>query len=843
MVKGKYQVSAPKTRAEPSTADQLVDCYTRAMLRGRSSQCRNLQTRRSATVATLALIGIGAASWYAVGRTRLVSQTDTTVLRFYIPGEQSVGGPVTAHLNSPATANLGNELRTAWPARPGRERDLIVDLVAAPTEIGARSLQEVELRFAYGVKTRGLAKQGQTPHIKGTEAEDAVLFIVEQVAADRTTVLFSNQLSGSTIAETFDHWHEGSITLPIAAIGQAPLSSRIRFRSEVSGHSEASRQAYWGDVHLAGVNSASPRSILLISIDTLRADRFSLLGRRERKTTPQIDAWARRHAAVFSDAVAAAPWTLPSHASIFSGLGALHHGINRESNENHIRFAGESRAFPYLAEILRAGGFRTGAAVGGGLLAPQFGFAAGFDVYRWSTGAQSNQREIDQGVRSTLDWLRAHRHESTFFFLHTYRVHSPYQRDSPEFAALTTGADVGKDLRPLDIDFLPPLAEKGHRNDRGRPVVVDSARSTHIPIADLRALDDAYDAGVVAADTAIGRLLKIIERERLDRRLTIVITSDHGEALGESGRYGHHDLHEATLRVPLLLAVPGGQPRLISTQVRHVDILPTILEAAELAAPPGLDGVSLLPFASGRTVDVPELAWSYAGAWNQGLSVRLGGRFKLLLDDTAWWASPRPRILGHDLAADPAESSGLILDPPAPNTATEATLGPEFDRLRALAEETLVQATGLWLQLSNPSTLPIEIRLASSGILPDGLKTVPTEGLEVRWVKMGLASVTLAPGKSAQLRITRPFHHRLRLSLGRGLVGGTSYTFTVEELAKEPVLVRGPMGWARVERPLEPGETGVAFEWKGPIRRSVEAPPAAKDSATEKQLRALGYVS
>jgi hypothetical protein len=477
------------------------------------------------------------------------------------------------------------------------------------------------------------------------------------------------------------------------------------------------------------------------------------------------------------------------------------------------------------------------------LLAPQFGFAAGFDVYRWSTGAQSDQREIDRGVSRTLDWLRTHQHESSFFFLHTYRVHSPFQRDSPEFASLTTGADAGRDLRPLDIDFLPPLAEQGHRNDRGRLVVVDSKSSGHVPFADLQALDDAYDAGVLAADKALGRLLETIERERLDNGLTIVITSDHGEALGESGRFGHHDLHEATLRVPLLLAVPGGQPRLVSTQVRHVDILPTILEAAGLAAPTGIDGVSLLPFASGGTVAVPDLAWSYAGAWNQGLSVRLGGRFKLLLNDTAWWSSPRPRILGHDLAADPAENSDLILDPPPPSTAAGATAVPDFERLRALAEETHTHATGLWLHLSNPSSLPIELRLAGSGILPDGLKAMPTEGLKVRWVRMGLASVTLAPRRNAQLLIVRPFYHRLRLSLGGGLVGDSSCTFTVEELAKEPVLVHDPLGWRSVERALEPGETGVAFEWIGPIRRSAEAPPAARDSATEQQLRALGYVS
>lgn len=800
----------------------------------------SLPARRFTILAMLILVGAGAIGWYVARRDRIAAAHDPVVLRFDIPNGRPIGrhdSPLSTPL---ATANLGNELRTAWPARPGRVQDLIVEVAAAPKGADQPALQEVELRFAYGVPTLPLSDREKAPPNPADPAANSIRFVVEQVAAGGTTVLFSRLLTGGTDADAFDRWHEGSVTLPFSAMGPVPSSAQIRFRSEVWPRPGGSREGYWGDVHLAGAETVLPRSILLISIDTLRADRLSILGRRERKTTPRIDDWARRHATVFSDAVAAAPWTLPSHASIFSGLEALHHGINRESKENRVRFAGEGRAFPYLAEILRDGGYRTGASVGGGLLAPQFGFAAGFDIYRWSSTAQSDPRELELGARRALQWLQTHQHESSFFFLHTYRVHSPFQRNSPEFAALNTGLDGDGDRRPLDIEFLPPLAEEGHRNDRGHLVVVDPASSTAIPFADLRALDDAYDAGVLSADAVLGDLLQAIERKHLDRGLTIVITSDHGEALGESGRFGHHDLHEPTLDVPLLIAIPGGHPHLVSTQVRHVDILPTILEAAEVAVPAGIDGVSLLPFAYGREVDVPNLAWSYAGAWNQGLSLRTGGRFKLLMDDTAWASPGRAWIVGHDLTSDPGESAPIVLLPPQPSPATAAT---DFAALRALAEKEHANATGLWLHLANPSTLPIELRLAGSGILPDGLKAAPTEGLVVRWVEMGHAAVTLAPGCNARLLLTRPFHHRLRLSLGRGWVGAKSYTFTVEELASEPVLARGPLGWTKVERALEPGETGVAFEWIGPIRRSVEAPPAVRDSATEQQLRALGYVS
>ena len=808
------------------------------MLGSRRSRCFTFQTG-------LVLIAIAVAGWCAIGCTRLDSPLDAGVLRFDASSSRPISGPASSRSSPPATANLGDDLRTAWPAHPDRERDLLVDLDAVPGASEQTGLREVELRFAFGVADPLPSTTGEEPPVEGDARRDSVRFVVEQVADGEAEVLFSKLLTGATFDDGFDRWHEGSVTLPPALSGQPPERSpaRFRFRSEASPDSMPSRPAYWGDVHLSGVAPPRPRSILLISIDTLRADRLSVLGRRDRETTPRIDAWARRHATVFSDAVAASPWTLPSHASIFSGLEALHHGINRESNQNGVRFAGEGRDFPYLAELLRDGGLRTGASVGGGLLAPQFGFAAGFDVYRWSTGAQSDRREIQQGAKRALAWLRAHQDEPSFFFLHTYRVHSPFDRDNPEFAAMADSLDAARDLRPLDIEFLAPLAEEGHRNDRARLVVRDTASSKFLPYSDLRALNDAYDAGVLSADAVIGDLLQAIESEGLDQRLTIIITSDHGEALGESGRFGHHDLHEPTISVPLLLAVPGGQSRMVSTQVRHVDILPTILEAAGVLPPATLDGVSLLPFASGQEVAIPNLAWSYSGGWNQGLSLRAGGRFKFFIDDTAWEVPGRARIVGHDLVSDPAESSARKLIMPAQGSATTALLGREFEALRSVATEALASGTGLWLHLVNRSQAPLELRLAGSGILPDGLKAAPTEGLVVRWVKMGHAAVTLAPGRNASLRLTRPFHHRLRLELGQGLLGGESHTFTVEELGMEPVLVHGPGGWRRVQRALEPGETGLAFEWIGPIRRTVGQPPAARDSATEEQLRALGYVT
>ena len=94
--------------------------------------------------------------------------------------------------------------------------------------------------------------------------------------------------------------------------------------------------------------------------------------------------------------------------------------------------------------------------MGGGLLAPQFGFAAGFDVYSWWSGGQSDLQEIAHGARSALAWLRAHQSEPNLFFLHTYRVHSPFERDIPELAALAASPDASSDRRPLDIEFLSP---------------------------------------------------------------------------------------------------------------------------------------------------------------------------------------------------------------------------------------------------------------------------------------------------------------------------------------------------------------------------------------------------
>jgi len=285
-------------------------------------------------------------------------------------------------------------------------------------------------------------------------------------------------------------------------------------------------------------------NLLLVTVDTLRADRLGCYGRGSAET-PIMDGLARG-GALFERAFAHTPTTLPSHTNILLGLTPPAHGVH--DNSGFI----VRPEFLTLAELLKAGGYETGAFIGAFPLNSRFGLAQGFDVYDDACGSQAPgllefvERKAEAVIEKALGWLRdPKRAEPWFLWIHLFDPHQPW---------------------------LPPEPYK------------------------TRYASSLYDGEVAYTDRALGTLLAYLNDLRLERRTFIVLTGDHGESLGDHGELTHgYFAYNATLRVPLILSGPGIKPARISGNVGHVDILPTVCDLLKLKLPPGIQGASLRP--------------------------------------------------------------------------------------------------------------------------------------------------------------------------------------------------------------------------------------------------------
>jgi arylsulfatase A-like enzyme len=393
-------------------------------------------------------------------------------------------------------------------------------------------------------------------------------------------------------------------------------------------------------------------NLLFVSIDTLRADHVSSCG-YDRPTTPNLDHWFGQRGVVFTSMVASSPWTLPSHVTMFSGLDTLTHGANFGSIPNpdvtHL-----------LAEILRPHGFTSAAWTGGAYLSPEFGLAAGFDTFHsWDTPLQST--ELEENARALTDWVLANQDSRYFALLHTYEVHTPFRARQPYYSRYS-----GEDDGPggfVNIENHSGRAEEGFLARKGFQFHADDGSHRSLSEDDRRLIVDLYDAGINHADAIIGTMLSDLAAAGALDDTVVVVTSDHGEGLGESGLFAHAYLYDFNLMVPFMISGPGVSEAgsVITDQVRMSDITPTILDLLGIEAPGPSDGISLAPLLSGREMDLPEEAWSYAPKTNRGVSLRRANRTKFIFNNTAWaplWGTCEL----FDLADDPAESHNLAAE-------------------------------------------------------------------------------------------------------------------------------------------------------------------------------------
>jgi arylsulfatase A-like enzyme len=315
-------------------------------------------------------------------------------------------------------------------------------------------------------------------------------------------------------------------------------------------------------------------SVILISIDTLRADHLGCYG-YEVETSPAVDRFAR-DAVLFEMPIAQAPSTEPSHASIFTSLIPSHHGAY------FSRKVPLSDELVTMAEIFQQHGYRTKSFNDGAQVSAKWGFDQGFDEYTTLPGPPTEYK-FRRTVKEALGWLTAHRDDRFFLFLHTYEPHHPYS-PAPRYFEL-----IGHEYRGA----LPREISKRLLERLNRDLAALSAE-------DVRHVVAAYDAEIRSMDEAFDDLLRGLDDLGLREDVLIVFTSDHGEELGERERIGWHShaLFDEQIHVPLIISLPRSRIRgvRVASQVRSIDILPTVLDVVDIAPLEVFEGQTLIPF-------------------------------------------------------------------------------------------------------------------------------------------------------------------------------------------------------------------------------------------------------
>ncbi|MEQ8767247.1 MAG: sulfatase [Planctomycetota bacterium] len=318
-------------------------------------------------------------------------------------------------------------------------------------------------------------------------------------------------------------------------------------------------------------------TILLVTLDTLRRDRLGAYG-SEAGLTPNLDQFASE-AVTYERHYVPAPITLPSHASMLTGLEPFHHGIRRNGS---FRLAEEANT---VAELLRDHGYQTSAIVSAGVLDPSFGLDQGFDRYHWQSGETTSRSRTDgeRATRLAIDELEAGADRASFMWVHYFDVHGPYSGNAP--------------------------------------------------------LEETYDAKTRSLDEQLGRLFDHMKEAGLYDSSWILVAADHGQSLGEDDYRGHTlCLYDQTMLAPMMIKPPAGigADQRVRAITKGADIAPTILSAAAIEPPEGLDGIDLT-----RTVhDVSNLevreAYGETRFRVMGFLIRkkmfVQGRWKLVLE-------------------------------------------------------------------------------------------------------------------------------------------------------------------------------------------------------------------
>lgn len=389
-------------------------------------------------------------------------------------------------------------------------------------------------------------------------------------------------------------------------------------------------------------------NVLLVSLDTLRADHVSAYG-YPRLTSPHLDRLAAE-GALFRNCTAPHIATHPAHTTVFTGVDVFEHQIVTHGGQLDL-----DPGVPVLAERLRAAGYFTAAADNLGRWFPR-GFDA-YEGYRWNADSAGRWPK-GQAVNATADRLFAQiadQDRPFFCFLHYWDVHTPYLPPDPFWGMFYDGDP--KDPRNPSLQAMwafEPFRDYFHQWMPG--------------VTDVEFPKSQYDAALAYLDVCLAHMLFMLRARGLDRDTLIVLFADHGEELDEHQMwFDHHGLYETNIHVPLILWAPGRVPagRTLAAPVTHYDIAPTVMEAAGCeAAWPAMAGRSLWPLLRGEAgaaaaaeakadegLYVTECAWMRKHAWRTR-------EWKLILALEPDFHH-RPPVELYHLASDPMEQHNL----------------------------------------------------------------------------------------------------------------------------------------------------------------------------------------
>ena len=387
-------------------------------------------------------------------------------------------------------------------------------------------------------------------------------------------------------------------------------------------------------------------NVVVITIDTLRADRVGCYGYKAAET-PNLDRLAAEGVR-FERAYTPIPITLPSHSVLFTGTYPMYSGMHD--------FSGNSLnpLQPTLAYILQRHGYATGAVLGSAVLDARFGLNRGFDFY-YDHFDFSRLREanLDQMERpgnvvadQALQWLKQHTQKKFFLWMHLYDPHHPYNPPAPY-----------------------------------------SERHKSQP----------YDGEIAFADEQVGRVLRFLKAQGLYQRTLIVVAGDHGESLGEHGEKTHgFFIYNSTLHVPLIMKLPVGRnarPATVSAGISTVDLMPTVLDVLHLAPPAQLQGRSLLPRLHGEAGTGGEL---YSETFLPRLHFNWSELQGLMEGKYHFIDGPKPEL--YDLEKDPQELTNLYAEKQAVAAELRRRLAAVIHKYTA--RQDLAQKTGLDPQLA-----------------------------------------------------------------------------------------------------------------------------------------------
>jgi len=368
---------------------------------------------------------------------------------------------------------------------------------------------------------------------------------------------------------------------------------------------------------------AAKLNIIFVSMDALRYDRTGASGNTS-GLTPNLDAFAEE-AVVFHDSTAAAPWTLPSHMSVWTARWPSIHQVTNKlaplSGGKMVETSLSAGIETYPDLLIREGRTAVGFTGGAGVQ-NKYGFGRDFDVYlddRYFGG-------LDYSIPAAVDWMKANRDKPFFMFLHGYDVHGQYNLPESKRSSITyTGAMDGS------IEEQARLREQGLANitKPGAPAHLHGILND----TDSAYLEKVYNLKVKAADERLGQFISQLKTMGLYDNSVIVVFSDHGDEFMDHGGLDHGaTLYQEQLHVISMIRFPGyGRRHDIRAPVRTLDLFPTVFDALGIQGPARVDGQSLVPLLRGEPLELDVFAETDYRLFVHQRMLREGNH-KLILD-------------------------------------------------------------------------------------------------------------------------------------------------------------------------------------------------------------------